>query len=107
MADVPARPGDEAVVLVRRHRPGRHRIGAPGLRHYRPARRQGEAVVRRRPVPPGAARTGRHAAHRRAAAADGAALARYASLAVVLSALLVSGWFAASGASAFAQMIHP
>jgi hypothetical protein len=94
------------VLLVRRHRPGRHRIhGGPGLRHW-PAGRRGP-VVRRALVPVFVAHRARHAAAPVSPGPDGTVVIRYASLLLVASTVLVSGWFAANGASAFAQMIRP
>jgi hypothetical protein len=77
----------------RRHRVGRHRTVTPGRRRCGTARPVARTVAR----PP----VGRHAARRVPVPA------RYAPLAVALSTLLVSGWFAASGAAAFAAMVHP
>jgi hypothetical protein len=75
----------------RRHRAGRHRAGAQGQRRGRAAR----------PVARPVARPDRHAARRVPPSA------RYAPLAVALTTLLVSGWFAAPGAAAFAAIVHP
>jgi hypothetical protein len=91
---------------VRRHRPGRHRIGTPGLRHW-PARRRTGPAVRRRLVPVFVAHRARHAVAGPQAHGSGTAAVRYASLLLVISTVLVSGWFAATGASAFAQMVRP
>jgi hypothetical protein len=86
--------------LVRRHRqPGRHRLGAPGLRHYRfgfPAHPLGPGR------PPHRAR---HAATPKRLVRE--ALPRYAASVAVLATMVISGWFAASGAAAFAQMVQP
>jgi hypothetical protein len=92
------RPGG----LVRRHRPGRHRTGALGGRQHRPAHGRGVPARPRRDGD--RIRPGRHAARRAPRPAD---LARSASALVVLSTLLVSGWFAASGAAAFAGTFGP
>lgn len=96
------RTTDNLIVLVRRHRPGRHRRGS-GPGHYRPARQEAGRLIRRRLVR--VPHRARHAAP--PPPAVGAALTRYGTGMVVLATLMVSGWFAASGASAVAQMVRP
>jgi len=101
---LPHRGGDD-IPLVRRHRPGRHRVGTAGLRHW-PARRRGYPAVRRRLIPVFVVHRARHAAGP-TPAVGGPVLVRSASLLLVASTVLVSGWFAVSGAAAFAQMVRP
>jgi hypothetical protein len=100
---------------VRRHRPGRHRA-SDTERQYRPGghrlaghrtRYRNDVVARRRRAGVGSSRPGRHAVRPSGRPAGGTDAARYASLVITLSALLVSGWFAASGAAAFAQLVRP
>lgn len=76
-----------------RPRAGRHRLGAPG-------------TAPRYPAGPPARPRAQRARHRRTDAAPVSAV-RYTTLVVLLGTLAVSGWFAASGASAVAQMIQP
>jgi hypothetical protein len=92
-ADPDLRPGHRAhPAAVRRRHSGRHRV----LRSGQPQHR----------VRPG--RSGRpgpqRARHRRPPARSQTA-ARSASTLLLLATLLVSGWFAATGATAFAQMV--
>jgi hypothetical protein len=75
------------------HGTGRHRLGAPGTVRRDPDRR-------RRPFRPNRAR------HRRGERPTLLA-ARYGTLVVLLGTVGISGWFAAAGAAAFAQMIQP
>jgi hypothetical protein len=79
--------------------PGRHRVGAPGTAPRYPAGPPRPAAGRRRH------RSGRPR-HRRTTRPS-AFLVRYASLVVLLGTVAVSGWFAAAGATAFAQMVQP
>lgn len=78
-------------VQVPRHRAGRHRTGSPG---------------RVRPQPGGTRRPYGRGRHRRPEKPSVLA-ARYGTLTALLSMVTVSGWFAVSGAAAFAQMIQP
>lgn len=72
---------------------GRHRAGVPGT------------VLR---YPAGAPRPAcRRARRRRHGERPSTFAIRYATLLVLLAAVGVSGWFAATGASAVAQMIQP
>ena len=80
-------------VRVPRHRAGRHRLGVPGMVRRHSARPRG-------PLRRSRGRHSRPAQPTRLAA-------RYGTLVVVLGTVTVSGWFAASGAAAFAQMITP
>lgn len=80
-------------VQIPSHRPGRHRMGAPGATrrptggpHRRPFRCRGRH---------------RHVEKRSVLAA------RYGTLVVMLGTVAVSGWFTATGAAAFAQMVQP
>lgn len=74
---------------VRGHRrAGRHRLST-GADRLRVARWPGHRPARHRRRPP-----------------RGATL-RYGSVLAVLVTTMVSGWLAASGAAAFAQMTHP
>ncbi|HWG98613.1 MAG TPA: hypothetical protein VNV66_04635 [Pilimelia sp.] len=105
-------PTHRAYVIVchaARLRPrGRHRAGTPGLRPYRPGpiRRPGAAARPARAAGGGPwGRRPRHA--RRPGPLTGEALSRYATLTVLIVTVLVSGWFAATGAAAFAQMGRP
>ncbi|HET6211332.1 MAG TPA: hypothetical protein VFE14_00525 [Micromonosporaceae bacterium] len=82
---------------IRRPRP-RHRLGSPGLRH---SRELCPTAERRRAVR--AAVAPRHAAP----APSRVRQIRSAAVLVALGTLLISGWFVAAGASAFAQMIGP
>jgi len=95
-----------AAFVRRRGRPGRHRLGTPGLRPYRAGRRDVGALARPRARLRRPAHCARHAvpARRSFGLRD---LPRGATLVVVLATLLISGWFAASGAAAFAQMVQP
>lgn len=78
-------------VHVPRSRSGRHRLGSPGR------------VQRHRGGPRRPLRRGRH----RRPENPSVLAARYGTLTVLLSMATVSGWFAVSGAAAFAQMIQP
>jgi hypothetical protein len=86
-------PGAHA--RARRHAGhGRHRLGTPGTALRYPAgppRRPGR----------------RRARHYRRVQRPSMFAVRYATLLVLLAAIGVSGWFAATGASAVAQMIQP
>jgi hypothetical protein len=80
---------------IRRTARGRHRVGGPGLRHVRAFP---NLSVRPRGRP----------AHARRTATDRQTAARRLSTVVAytaIAAVLVSGWFAASGATAIAQMV--
>jgi hypothetical protein len=72
---------------------GRHRLGTPGTA---PRHRTGPAGRR------ALYRAGHRRTERRSRFA-----ARYASLLVLLGMIGISGWFAAAGAAAVAQMIQP
>jgi hypothetical protein len=86
------------------HGTGRHRLGAPGTVRRDPQRfrsgSQASPECRRRPFRPNRAR------HRRGERPTLLA-ARYGTLVVLLGTVGISGWFAAAGAAAFAQMIQP
>jgi hypothetical protein len=73
---------------------GRHRPGVPGT------------VVRYPAGPPRPSGRRRACHYRRTRPPSGFAV-RYATLLVLLAAIGVSGWFAANGATAVAQMIQP
>jgi hypothetical protein len=81
-------------VARRRAGSGRHRAGVPGTVLRYPAG----------PLRPANRHQARH--HRPAPRPSGFAV-RYATLLVLLVAIGVSGWFAANGATAVAQMIQP
>lgn len=81
---------------------GRHRLGAPGTAPRYPA---GPPPRQPGSRPPGGRRPHR-ARHRRTPRPAVFAI-RSASLVVLLGMVAVSGWFAAAGATAFAQMIQP
>jgi hypothetical protein len=81
-------------------RPGRHRLGAAGTAPHRPHRP--DRPTRRR-----GGGGGRPAARHRRGARPAVATVRYASLLVLVATLGISGWFTASGAAVFAQMIQP
>lgn len=105
----------------RLHR-GRHRLGTPGTAPRYPSgppRPPGAPGQSGPPGPPdqsgpprppvAAGQSGppaRRARHRRPAASSVLAV-RSAGLVVLLGTVAVSGWFAAAGATAFAQMIQP
>jgi hypothetical protein len=98
-----AADGGIAALVRRTRRPGRHRLGTPGLRPYRPVRAGSGVLVRRvnvRRAP------GQHCA-RHAASTGTRRAARFATLLVLFTTMVVSGWFAASGASTFAQILQP
>ncbi|HZN74207.1 MAG TPA: hypothetical protein VFC00_21270 [Micromonosporaceae bacterium] len=71
---------------------GRHRLGTPGLR---PCRELCQVAERPPWIGP------------RALVQGSIRSARLAAVVVVLGTLAVSSWFAAAGATAFADMIHP
>jgi hypothetical protein len=94
--------------------PGRHRMGAPGTAPRYPAGPPRPAAARPHTARPHTARPDagrrRHRSGRprhRRTTPPSTFLVRYASLVVVLGAVAVSGWFAAAGATAFAQMVQP
>jgi hypothetical protein len=78
----------------RRPGSGRHRLGTPG-------------TVPRYPAGPPHPSGRRRARHQRPSAPGPGPGVRYATLLVLLAAIGISGWFAATGASAVAQMIQP
>jgi hypothetical protein len=91
-----------AALVRRTRRPGRHRLGTPGLLPYRPVRGASGVLVRRvtvRPTP------GRHSP-RHAVPSNTGRAARCATLLALLTTMVVSGWFAAAGASTLAQVIR-
>jgi hypothetical protein len=73
---------------------GRHRLGTPG-------------TVRRYPDGPPNLSGRRWARHRRRTHRPSGQGVRYATVLVLLATIGISGWFAATGASAVAQMIQP
>jgi hypothetical protein len=82
---------------------GRHRLGTPGTApryRTRPPRQNRRRRAWRRPRPRLRPR------HRRTEPRS-RFTARYASLLVLLGMIGISGWFAAAGAAAVAQMIQP
>lgn len=87
-------PGPRELRRARAARRGRHRLGTPGR-------------VPRRPYgPTRPAARGRHRATGPAPRPSTLAAA-YAVLVMVMGTLITSGWFAATGAAALAQMTQP
>jgi len=87
--DPDPRLSGRALPATGRRRTGRHRV----LRSGQPQHR----------VRPG--RSGPHRARHRRPPARSRSAARSASALLLLATLLVSGWFAVTGATAFAQMV--
>jgi hypothetical protein len=77
--------------------PGRHRLGRAGLTHCRSHPGVTKRIDARRA----------EACNTRRVADDGGPARRFAAVAAVsaITAVLVSGWYAASGASAIAMML--
>jgi hypothetical protein len=93
IAREPGNGGSPPAGSRHRHVAGRHRLGAPGTTPRYPAGRRRQS--------------GRRKVRHRRAERRSAFAVRYATLLVLLGMLGISGWFAATGATAVAQMIQP
>jgi hypothetical protein len=86
-----------------RPRRGRHRLGSPGLRHCRHMRPVRARLVSRRVSRRGTNRITRH----RAPSSPALMSATLMVALMVLSTVLVSGWYAAAGAAVIADIVRP